>query len=520
MLFSPTTFAQLDPEHGAGITAACSPIVYTCDSDADCAGEAQDACEEGYCLPQNEWPGSARDNLRCTFTVTNTDDFRDSIEIKTTSTVKLDIFADGGTVTVSYPTARINGVAGTVTCASGNTALPCTLGDPTSAGGAGQVQFIVDTYFPTTADPSPLTTQATVTYFDNCDDVIDPDPGCFEGENTLQASPQQVSDLGCGTRPIDCDDGLACTTDSCDPALGCQNVPIVCDDGNACTDDYCDTATGDCVFGNPKVCDDGNACTEDYCDTATGDCVFGNPKVCDDSDVCTDDYCDTATGQCVFEDNGTCGEEICRTPGFWGARGGDEKGQNITLAVIGDGLEVCGQEISNTDLGNNESAIEAICINKGDPRAKLMRHLTSASLNCALGTCSPNTSDLLAVCNDICAVGTDVGAMNACGGALDCFNNGGHVLADGSCVPVGEGLCSETEAPCTTDSECPEFGSGEFCELWDSCHDRDLCPDATDGPIDGSDFCFEPPGPASSPKKCNEARKNTPYIFDLPDPTP
>jgi len=123
-----------------------------------------------------------------------------------------------------------------------------------------------------------------------------------------------------------------------------------------------------------------------------------------------------------------CGDEICRTPGFWGARGGDagdgnlyKHGQNITLAVIGDGLDVCGQEITNTDLADSESAIEAICINKGDPRAKLMRMLTSAALNCSLGTCNANTSALISVCNDICFANTDVGDMNVCQGALGCF---------------------------------------------------------------------------------------------------
>src|SRR5262249_47039623 len=43
-----------------------------------------------------------------------------------------------------------------------------------------------------------------------------------------------------------CDDGNACTTDSCDAATGCAHVAISCDDGNACTNDACDAATG-CV---------------------------------------------------------------------------------------------------------------------------------------------------------------------------------------------------------------------------------------------------------------------------------
>ncbi len=206
----------------------------------------------------------------------------------------------------------------------------------------------------------------------------------------------------------------------------------------------------------------------------------------------------------------------CRTPGFWGARGGDagdvdyKHGQNITLEVIGAGLNVCGQLITNTDLHDDESAIEAICINKGDPRAKLMRMLTSAHLNCSLGTCNGSTLDLLDVCNDVCAVGTDVGAMNACQGALGCFNEGGVVLADGTCVPEGAGVCQAGGVGtdlCEVDEDCSSF-LGETCVMFDSCHDRELCAEGD------TDCTFEPPGPASSPKKCNKARRDGLYIWD------
>jgi hypothetical protein len=52
-------------------------------------------------------------------------------------------------------------------------------------------------------------------------------------------------------------------------------------------------------------------------------------------------------------------------------------------------------------------------------------------------------------------------------------------------------------------------GLSDYCVPRESCHDRSLCPDSTDdGEINGSDFCFEPPGPAGSSGKCNAARKN------------
>ncbi len=69
---------------------------------------------------------------------------------------------------------------------------------------------------------------------------------------------------------VDCDDGNACTTDSCSNN-SCVNTPIVCNDNNACTTDSCDPVTG-CVF-TPVVCNDNNPCTTDSCDSGTG-CVF------------------------------------------------------------------------------------------------------------------------------------------------------------------------------------------------------------------------------------------------------
>ena len=43
-----------------------------------------------------------------------------------------------------------------------------------------------------------------------------------------------------------CDDGNACTNDSCDPATGCTAEPVVCDDGNESTEDSCQE--GECIY--------------------------------------------------------------------------------------------------------------------------------------------------------------------------------------------------------------------------------------------------------------------------------
>src|SRR5439155_18520888 len=98
---------------------------------------------------------------------------------------------------------------------------------------------------------------------------------------------------------LDCDDGISCTADSCDPALGCLHVAFnaLCDDANACTADACDERLG-CVHqplldGTP--CDDGNACTTgDTCQNGTCD---GGPSLdYDDGDPCTIDTCLSVSG--------------------------------------------------------------------------------------------------------------------------------------------------------------------------------------------------------------------------------
>ena len=108
-----------------------------------------------------------------------------------------------------------------------------------------------------------------------------------------------------------CIDGIACTTDTCDPKTGACSYPIKSDggccgkdgdcqdDGKPCTVAYCD-ALKSCKHkaGNDgQPCSDGNACSVgDAC--KGGSCGSGSKKSCDDGEVCTDDLCDPDSGQC------------------------------------------------------------------------------------------------------------------------------------------------------------------------------------------------------------------------------
>ncbi len=97
---------------------------------------------------------------------------------------------------------------------------------------------------------------------------------------------------------LNCDDGIACTTDTCDdPGTGCVNTPVhaVCDDGNVCTADTCDTSLGcqSTALSDGTACDDGEFCTvQDVC---TGGVCGGSPRDCSDGLFCNGEEA------CVFE---------------------------------------------------------------------------------------------------------------------------------------------------------------------------------------------------------------------------
>jgi len=74
-----------------------------------------------------------------------------------------------------------------------------------------------------------------------------------------------------GGAALTVDDGNPCTDDSCDPLLGAVHTANTapCDDADACTTaDTC--SAGACVGGAPVDPDDGVACTVDSCDPALG----------------------------------------------------------------------------------------------------------------------------------------------------------------------------------------------------------------------------------------------------------
>jgi hypothetical protein len=166
------------------------------------------------------------------------------------------------------------------------------------------------------------------------DDACDPDSGgadvngCTHTNNTAPCTDGTVCTQGdvcaggaCIPGPsLNCDDGIQCTLDSCDPMNGCQNNAAAldgqpCDDGNTCSGP--DTCSAGVCSGPtlPQNCDDNDPCTEDLCDPMGG-CLhptagrdgFG----CDDNNPCTtQDVCSGGICSGQFTQADTDGDGYC-----------------------------------------------------------------------------------------------------------------------------------------------------------------------------------------------------------------
>ena len=259
---------------------------------------------------------------------------------------------------------------------------------------------------------------------DDCDGEAD-EPTLVDGEYVLL-----------------CDDGDACTEDTCAGDAGCATVPLDdtgCDDADPCTlEDSC--AAGICL-GEVVVCDDGNPCTDDAC--VEGECQFvPNGIDCDDGDPCTvADECDG--GACA----GTAVDCACQ--------------QDADCEDLEDG-DVC-----NGILFCDTGKFPFVCaIVEGSPVDCPAPEGVDAP--CLLATCDPLTGACgLAGAND----GGPCDDEDAC--------SIGDLCSEGNCAPGAPANCAD-DNPCTDDLCAPESGCVSVpndapCDDGDVCTSDDLC---------------------------------------------
>jgi hypothetical protein len=546
-------------QHGVTIAKSCTQARNRCATNTDCVQPTDICAGASSCSTTAQNQANIAD---CLITITDADGFFDSIMINQAT----DTETNGTGLPNTSSNILVSATTGTVTgtgCPVGQDVSPvntCTLHFSGTCPGVSctgaSITFESKFYVVQAADPSPLLDRADVALQDVCDGAgsnCAGGNGCNCGGVTVSFGASTTLVSGCST-PVALADSTACTdndnnvctTAGCEAGACVQNhIPTVCTPStNEClTNPACDPVAGCthppkadstlCTDNDNNVCTtagcEAGACVQTHavmtCTPSTNECLT-NPA-CDpvagcthppvaDSTPCTDSdgvACTTAgceAGSCVQTHVDTCqANEICRTPGFWGTHacpGGTQTSlgvcekagsTNITQIVLDQnpGLTICGHPITTTDL-TNTSAVEAICVAiKGDSTLQVARQLTAAALNCivsnstgcgtgqnATDPCSGISIDaVFTACNATangCAVTATLtdGTVVNCIEALDCFNNGGS-------FDPATGTCSAS---------------------LNSCHDRLL--------VNGC-FNFEPPGPAGSPKECNDARKDSCTIF-------
>ena len=267
-----------------------------------------------------------------------------------------------------------------------------------------------------------------------------------------------------------CDDGLFCTgAESCDVSLDCQpGQAIVCDDGVACTMDSCDEDSDACAFAADHAsCQDGTFCNgEEVCDGAQ-DCIDGPAVDCNDLVACTNDTCNEGTDQCDHAaDDQQCDNGVfCDGVESCDAIAGCGDGQAVACASDGVPCTV-------DQCNENDDACESV------PNNNACNGGQFCTLNgCIAGAQCTIQNGVLG--NPACDDGL------GCNGAELCFDLPGNI---DQCQPGAPLVCGDAFA-CTFDScvepgNCQHVANDGVCADADPCNGTEVC-NVAQGCIDG-----------------------------------
>ena len=271
----------------------------------------------------------------------------------------------------------------------------------------------------------------------------------------------------------DCDDGLYCNgAETCDGAGRCQpGTPVDCNDGVGCTDDSCDEVNDTCVnAANDANCpDDGQFCTGvEYCDTVTDCDTTGNP--CQAGETCNEgtETCDQAVcGNGTVDAGEACDEGVANGTTTCGCQ------SDCTYASAGtscaDGAFCNGDETCD-GAGACQSGTPVTCDDGVGCTEDICNEVDDACLNIADNTNCPDDGSF---CN-----GTEF-----CDEANDCSSSGDPCQAGETCNE-GTDTCDALtcavipdKGTCAADPNCQWVGKGKN----GSCQDIPPAEDCTDG---------------------------------------
>lgn len=288
--------------------------------------------------------------------------------------------------------------------------------------------------------------------------------------------------------PVNCNDGIFCTLDSCNENLdSCVHVPLNsrCNNWTFCDgEEWCDAQLG-CREGTPPDCDDGDDCTVDSCDPALDECVSTpSDDACDDGLFCNGvESCDPDTGCAAGED--PCPGQLCDETN-------DRCVECLGHAACDDGLFCNGAESCDPEAGcvaGDDPCADQFC---DEQRDRCVDCLSDADCDDGMfcngqeacreetGECEagaePDCDDGVACTVDFCDLDTDACAakldVSACDDGLYC--NGVETCdALHGCVagqaPCDGMFCDESNDRCVlclVDAHCD---NGVFCDGVELC---------------------------------------------------
>ncbi len=333
---------------------------------------------------------------------------------------------------------------------------------------------------------------------------------CDDGVTCTTDSCNEAA-AACDNIPSDaaCDDGLFCNgTETCDPILDCQaGVAVNCNDGVTCTTDSCNEGTNSCdnVPSN-GLCDDGVFCNgSETCDPVL-DCQAGTAVNCDDGVGCTDDSCNETTNSCDnATNNANCDDGLfCNGAETCDAGLDCQAGSNPCPGQLCD-------EATNTCFDCN---IDADC----DDGV-----FCNGAETCVAGACQSGTT---VNCNDgvVCTTDSCNEGTNSCDNAPSDAACDNGLFCDGAetCDAVldcqaGVAVNCDDGVGCTTDScnegtnSCDNVPSNGLCDDGVFCNGSETCHATLDCQAGTPPTCDD--GVACTDDTCNT-------ITDVCDNTP
>jgi hypothetical protein len=373
-----------------------------------------------------------------------------------------------------------------VKCSDAN---PCTLGDACQNGACAPASQVV-----CSASDSCHSAGSCDIKTGSCSNPAKAD-GSVCSDGLTCTSPDTCTAAKCGGAAVKCDDGVACTVDSCSEQLGgctsnsaacaCKTNPD-CDDGNPCNGaETCNLQTLQCQPGKGVDCSALNdACNAGTCSPATGKCLASpkaNGTTCDDGDLCTQGSSCQA-GVCQGSSPVTCvASDQCHDAGSCNSATG--VCSNPTKANGASCTD--GNACTNPDTCQNGACTSGIAV------------VCSASDQChnagkcdtSSGKCTNPAKPNDSACEDgtlctqsdtcqggVCAAGSPV----TCTASDDCHTAGSCDAKTGSCsilVKMNGSTCDDGLL-CTLTDTCQSgvcSGNPVTCVASDQCHVAGSC---------------------------------------------